>query len=529
VETPQVQYAKLLTDHLPISLNSVYFTNSGTEAVEGAMKLAKRATGRTGIVAFKNSYHGSTQGALSIIGDEYWRNAFRPLLPGVLHLEYNSIGALEAIQRVYLNIGCCSEQCWLNHLTDLRQLDPEQRNFDQTPFDIGQCRRDCPNFRALEDRLPNVLEFFLSTEGHNIDLYAARNAIHKVASVNAKDYTRIDLVDDLEHEFGKGAVTRGQKVFGDNCSRCHSSVTEQQAGPFATRDVYALADNGLRKDWLGNDQATPASEVGTNVCRALHSNHMVGHIWQEYGSETLHGRNADPTLKEPHDGGRGYYRNISLLNAWAHAPFMHDNTIGPEICGKPSNAENNFNRARTVDTNGKLLANQPACTPYDPSVEGRFSLYKRSMQDLLYPAQRKPAETLTTQDIVLDLGPRSWDGSQEKALIGAGSVRIPAGVPVDFLGSLQYKTLIDDLVEAKRNVKEIEARLGKQRTTELVRLADQLKAQPLDFVKIVTQKKELIYEYYSNCTSLIENDGHRFGEGLPDTDKKALIAFLATL
>jgi acetylornithine/succinyldiaminopimelate/putrescine aminotransferase len=97
VQSPQVQYAKLLTDHLPSSLNSVYFTNSGAEAVEGAMKLAKRATGRTEIVAFQNSYHGSTQGALSIIGDEYWRNAYRPLLPDVQHLRYNSFDDLERI------------------------------------------------------------------------------------------------------------------------------------------------------------------------------------------------------------------------------------------------------------------------------------------------------------------------------------------------------------------------------------------------------------------------------------------------
>ena len=97
VETPQVQYASLLTQHLPPSLNSVYFTNSGAEAVEGAMKLAKRKTGRTRIIAFKKSYHGSTQGALSVMGDEYWRNAFRPLLPDVLHLDYNSFESLEKI------------------------------------------------------------------------------------------------------------------------------------------------------------------------------------------------------------------------------------------------------------------------------------------------------------------------------------------------------------------------------------------------------------------------------------------------
>lgn len=97
IETPQLQYAKLLTDHLPSSLNSVYFTNSGTEATEGAMKLSKRFTGRTNIIAFNHSYHGSTQGALSVIGNEYWRNAFRPLLPGIFHFEYNSFEAVNAI------------------------------------------------------------------------------------------------------------------------------------------------------------------------------------------------------------------------------------------------------------------------------------------------------------------------------------------------------------------------------------------------------------------------------------------------
>ncbi|RYY58633.1 MAG: aspartate aminotransferase family protein [Chitinophagaceae bacterium] len=97
IESPQVQYAQLLCSHLPASLDSVYFTNSGAEAVEGAMKLAKRVSNRTQVIAFNRSYHGSTQGALSIIGDEYWRNAYRPLLPDVMHLEYNSFESLDEI------------------------------------------------------------------------------------------------------------------------------------------------------------------------------------------------------------------------------------------------------------------------------------------------------------------------------------------------------------------------------------------------------------------------------------------------
>ncbi|MGE5521859.1 MAG: aspartate aminotransferase family protein, partial [Candidatus Dadabacteria bacterium] len=97
VQSPQVKYAKLLSDNLPGALNSVYFTNSGAEAIEGAMKLAKRATGRSEICCFNLSYHGSTQGALSIIGSEYWRSAYRPLLPGIQRLNYNSYGNLELI------------------------------------------------------------------------------------------------------------------------------------------------------------------------------------------------------------------------------------------------------------------------------------------------------------------------------------------------------------------------------------------------------------------------------------------------
>ena len=97
IQSPQVQYATLLAAQLPDSLNSVYFTNSGAEATEGAMKLAKRVTGRTEMVAFNQSYHGSTQGALSVMGDEYWRGAYRPLLPGIHHADYNSAAALSVI------------------------------------------------------------------------------------------------------------------------------------------------------------------------------------------------------------------------------------------------------------------------------------------------------------------------------------------------------------------------------------------------------------------------------------------------
>lgn len=99
IQAPQVNYAKTLTALLPSNLQSVYFTNSGAEATEGAMKLAKRVTGRTKIVAFEGAYHGSTQGALSVMGDEYFKTAFRPLLPDILHLRYNNFEDLELLDQ----------------------------------------------------------------------------------------------------------------------------------------------------------------------------------------------------------------------------------------------------------------------------------------------------------------------------------------------------------------------------------------------------------------------------------------------
>lgn len=97
IQSPQVQLATLLTSLLPKKLSSVYFVNSGSEAIEGAMKLAKRYTGRTEIVYFKDAYHGSTQGSLSIIGNEEFKQAFRPLLPDTRQIRFNNIEDLTKI------------------------------------------------------------------------------------------------------------------------------------------------------------------------------------------------------------------------------------------------------------------------------------------------------------------------------------------------------------------------------------------------------------------------------------------------
>lgn len=447
----------------------------------------------------------------------------------------DSIGALEAIQRVYFNIGSCSEQCWVNHFTDLRQVDPQQRGFGQTPFNIGQCRRDCPNFRAIEDRLTNILDFFVSAGGDATDLDQARSSERKAKDANAKDYTRVDLVTDLDKEFGKDAVKRGQAIFAESCARCHSSIPENVGGPFKDRDFSALAEDHprkIRKDFLGNDKPTLATEVGTFRCRALHSNHMTGHLYQEYASENLRGQKPDPNIPEREDlknDGRGYYRNISLLNVWATAPFMHNNAIGPELCGKPANKENDFFRARYVDASSKLLDKQPACFAYDPSVESRFNLYKQSMHELLYPKDRGIKVSVTDEDLLVDLGLRSWNGKQETPLFGTGQVKIPKGTPVGLFGGLMHKDFVADLYLAKRDPAKLEAKGKKANVPTLQTIADNVMKNPTKFVDVLKENRDFMSKNYNTCMATVENEGHRFGEDLSDADKNALIAFLATM
>lgn len=97
IQSPQVKLAEKLCSLLPPALNSVYFVNSGSEAVEGALKLAKRATGRHRIFSMKHAYHGSTHGALSVTGDAALKQGYGPMLPEVFHIPYNDFAALQQI------------------------------------------------------------------------------------------------------------------------------------------------------------------------------------------------------------------------------------------------------------------------------------------------------------------------------------------------------------------------------------------------------------------------------------------------
>lgn len=99
VQSPQVAYARWLAERLPGSLDNIYFVNSGSEAIDGAMKLAKRTTGRGDFIAFEKAYHGGTQGAMSVLGDKRGKSGYLPLLPGIKHIRFNHTEDLQSIYK----------------------------------------------------------------------------------------------------------------------------------------------------------------------------------------------------------------------------------------------------------------------------------------------------------------------------------------------------------------------------------------------------------------------------------------------
>jgi hypothetical protein len=195
----------------------------------------------------------------------------------------------------------------------------------------------------------------------------------------------------------------------------------------------------------------------------------------------------------------------------------------------PRDKDNEFHRARYVGADGKLLPDQPACIAYDASVEGRYQLYKRSMHDLLHPKERGNKVTLTDADVIVDIGIRTWDGSREKALAGDGQIRIAQGTSVGAIGGLLHKDLIVDLYLAARDPGKLEAAGKADAVPELKAIAAELLRNPAEFAAVLRDKRAFIRQRYLTCQDEVENGGHRFGEDLPEADKKALTAFLATL
>jgi hypothetical protein len=221
---------------------------------------------------------------------------------------------------------------------------------------------------------------------------------------------------------------------------------------------------------------------------------------------------------------------------WAYAPFMSNNAIGPEVCGKPADPSLDFYSSPYVDANDKPAANPPPCEPFDTSVEGRYQLFKQSMDQLLNPAKRGRKVNLLDEDVIIDITSGLRLGSVQ---FPAFSLKLPKGSPSILINSLRYKDMLQDVVLAKRDPAKLAARykdiLTPDRLSELTAGLQRLglvllAANRGDFTfDLSGPESAFIQTFYSNVLGREENRGHLFGSDLLDSEKQALIAFLATL
>jgi hypothetical protein len=454
--------------------------------------------------------------------------------PHVLKDGSDSAGALGALNRVYLNIGLFSEE-WLLHFNALAGGKPI------TPIKISVARKNSAYWLATEAQTPAMALFFLkSTAPHHL----------KDAPGGAAYLTK-----------DQAQLRRGKIVFGERCARCHSSKAPTPvpgldpsgcagSGYLACWNRYwewtktdeykrqmrqiVLADDFLDDNLLSTDARVPVTLLETNACSPLATNAIGRNIWDNFSSQsykdlpsvgtiTVH----DPFTGQPKShpmpaGGRGYTRPASLLSVWSTAPFLLNNSLGK--------------------------------FEYSPSVEARMRSFQDSIEKLLWPEKREKDPVLgdkvpglidrTTAPSYLRvpggylpdaLRPLLGPGHRYVPwLFGEGQIEIgpiPAGTPVNLMGSLELLPDGHDVSEHAEHLKKVRLLLG-----ELIRDLQKLGPHPGDeearrvFAPLGPRLLAL-----SKCPDFVVNRGHYFGTdafkeepGLGDDEKRALIEFLKT-
>lgn len=455
-------------------------------------------------------------------------------VPRVLKDGADSVGALGALNRVYLNIGLFSEE-WLTH------FNPLIGGKRPTPIEIAVARKNSTYWEATEQQTPGLALFFLkSTAPHKL----------KDAPGGEKHLTK-----------DKAKLTRGKEVFAERCARCHSSKLPTPApgldpggcsgsNYLACFDKYwqwtktdefkqkmrkiVLSPDFLDGNFLSAEFRVPVTLLQTNACSPLASNAIADNVWDNFSSQTYKELPSvgtitvfNPMTGEPRQykmpaGGRGYTRVPSLISLWSTAPFFLNNSVG------------------TFDPS--------------PSVDARMKSFEDSIEKLLWPEKREKDavlgdkvpgvidRTTTTSflrvstgylpDFLQDLvGPGSrwlpWLFGREGVEIGP----IPKGTPVNLLANLQLLSESADPSERLAHDKKV--------LDLILKIKRDLKALPKDASdeearKILANLADPLMDL-SKCPDYVVNRGHYFGTsyakgepGLSDDDKHALIEFLKT-
>lgn len=454
--------------------------------------------------------------------------------PRILKDGADSVGALGALNRVFLNIGLFSEE-WTLH------FNPFIGGKRPSPIEITVARKNSAYWEATEAQTPDVALFFLkATAPHRLkdapggDAYLTKN---------------------------NALLNRGKIVFAEHCARCHSSKVPSPApgvdpggcsgsqyldcwnrywtwtktDDFKTKMRQIVqADDFLDNNFLSTELRVPVTYLQTNACSPLASNAIAGNIWDNFSSQTYKNLPSvgeitvyNPFTGEPKSfqmpsGGRGYTRPPSLVSLWSTAPFLLNNSVG------------NFNPS--------------------PSIEARMQSFQDSIEKMLWPDKRDKDSVLgdkipglidrTTTTSYLRI-PAGYLPDYLQSLLEPGDSflpwlfnksgvqigPIPAGTPVGLLANLQLvsestdpaqrldhdKKLFDVLLKIKRDFKN----LPKGASDEQARQVFQNVSDPLFQL--------------SKCPDFVVNRGHYFGTSydkyepaLSNGDKRALIEFLKT-
>lgn len=397
----------------------------------------------------------------------------------------DSVGERLALLRVYINTGTCALECWTPNFPEVGAL---FTNTEQKPFRIKECSKKCEAWNHVDAKMDDLIAYLITMGPTYLD-----KAVD-IDGVKGSSYINAELVPE------------GRRVFIENCAKCHSSKTipefidandgevmvnffkghifggsHQWRREFKPERLklpetskYLDAETGVpkqmlsgrRQDWLGNDQLVPFHEIGVNRCRAFHTNHKKGRVFDEFSSVTykekpspgktpktlnrllpLIGGSRLFEMEKTIDGGAGFMRNVSLLSVWSSAPFLHNNALGPY----------------PLDSSGGP----------DYTVKGRVKAFEESMRQLLISDNQK---------VTPHREPVVWKVKQD------------VGVPFREDGKGLSLLTLD-------------------------------KESPIGYMANVNPHRAV----FNTCDDSIENKGHQFGIDLSENEKTALIEFMKTL
>jgi hypothetical protein len=451
--------------------------------------------------------------------------------PRVLKDGSDSVGALGALNRVYINIGLFSEE-WLLHFR------PLVGGMPITPIEIAVAQKNSMYWLATEAQSIHMASFFLKTT----DPHYLKDA------PGGSGYLPEDAA----------TVRRGKEVFGQYCARCHSSkIPDLPAGldlancngkdylscwdrywtwtrtdGFKSRMTeMVMADDFLKDNYLSTELRVPSTLLQTNACSPVATNAIAGNVWDNFSSQSYKDLPAVGKITVRHPvtgakseftlpgGGRGFTRPASLISLWSTAPFLQNNSVG------------HFE--------------------WSPSVEARMRSFQDSIEQMLWP-ERRAKDRIFANETGPDIGvidrstapstiwvPEGYVPDPLKPLLGLGRRMFPMFFPNGDLeiGPIPEGFPVSLLTNADLMGADLPPKERHDRKEQLIDLLKRIKRDLKDHKDIFADPGLIDgLVAVSKCPDFVVNKGHYFGTNLQpdetplnDADKRALIAFLKLL